>query len=107
MVKRRPGGRRDSPHASICLLPLFVRLAHGPSETDLAVVDPQVEPAVRIAAHPRLVRDGCAVLAVVAQREERTFTTLTARRKFSGIQRSSLLQHPGVADTVRWRDHSE
>jgi hypothetical protein len=54
----------------LVLLVLLVRLSHGPPETDLAVVDPQVESAVGIAADPRLVRDGRAILAVVAERKE-------------------------------------
>jgi hypothetical protein len=65
-----------------CRRLLFVRLTHGPSETDLAVVDPQVEPAFGIAADPRLVSDGSAVLTVIAEREEGALTTLSAYRQF-------------------------
>jgi hypothetical protein len=76
------------PHVAASLL--FVRRTHGPSEADLAVVDSQVEAAIRIAAHPRLVRDRRAIPAVVAERKERALATLPAHRELCWIQPALL-----------------
>jgi hypothetical protein len=73
------------PHVAASLL-FVVRRTHGPSEADLAVVDSQVEAAIRIAAHPRLVRDRRAIPAVVAERKERALATLPAHRELCWIQ---------------------
>src|SRR5215211_3984670 len=46
---------------------LLLRCADGAPVPELAVVDPDVEPALGVAAHPCLVGDGRPVAAVVAE----------------------------------------
>jgi hypothetical protein len=78
-------------------------LSYGSSETDLAVIDPQVEAAVRITADPCLVRNRCAVATIVAQRQQRSFAAFTATRQLGRIQRTSFapLVRAGVGRATR------
>src|SRR5690606_7983682 len=62
---------------------LLVALADGPAEADLAVVDPDVEPALGIGAHPRLVGDGRSIASVVRERQHLAVLTLPALRELS------------------------
>ena len=65
---------------------------------ELAVVDPDVEPALGVAAHPCLVGDGGAVAAVVAQRQQRPRAALAAGRELRGTG-SSVKEAVGAAQT--------
>src|SRR5215831_3714965 len=51
------------------------------AHADLAVVDPDVEAASRIAAHPRLVGDGRSVAPVVRERQQIALAALHALGK--------------------------
>src|SRR5688572_22674211 len=57
---------------------LFGRDADSSSQADLAVVDANVEPAVGIAADPRLVGDRGPIPTVVGQGEQHSVTALPA-----------------------------
>src|SRR5689334_23105206 len=73
---------------------LLVRLSERPAEIDLAVIDADVEATLGIAAYPCLVRDGSAIPAVVAHRQE------FAVSAFSTLRQLDVLHHkssPGVA----------
>src|SRR3990172_9450567 len=59
----------------------LARGADAAAEADLAVVDPKVEPAGRIAAHPGLVGDGRPVATVVGERQQDAVVALPALRK--------------------------
>src|SRR5437016_2229990 len=60
-------------------------------QRDLAVVDPHVEAARRIAAHPRLVRDRRAVAAVIGERQQHAVLALAA---IGELRLHELLQKP-------------
>src|SRR3954469_23768964 len=77
--------------------------ADAASVAQLAVVDPDVEPALGIAAHPRLEGDGGSVAAVVAQRKERARTALTAGGKL-GRQVHRAAAIVSIRRTERTRD---
>src|SRR6185503_6705745 len=64
-------------------------------EADLPVIDAQIEPALRVGAHPRLVGDRRAFAAVVGERNQRAVATLLAARPFDGwIGHAELLPAP-------------
>src|SRR2546426_5955848 len=63
------------------LRPLLAREADAAAQADLAVVDPKVEPAARIAAHPGLVGDGRSVAAVIGERKQNAIVALSALGK--------------------------
>src|SRR5690348_12970646 len=60
---------------------LLVRLGECPPEADLSVVDPDVEPAIGIVAHPRLEDDRRTIAAVVTERKHGSLVALPARRQ--------------------------
>src|SRR5207248_995714 len=70
---RRARARRPS---------LLEALADRPTEGDLSVIDAYVEPAFRVSADPRLVRNRRPVATVVRQRDQETLLTLPAGGPF-------------------------
>src|SRR5687768_1373048 len=77
-------------------------LADGAAEADLAVVDADVEAAVGVGAHPRLVGDGGAFAAVVRQRHQDPLVALLALRVLAVVRHDSLpipLKFPHRAQT--------
>src|SRR5262249_48720487 len=65
-----------------CLLrTLVAREPDAATEADLAVVDAEVEPAGRIAAHPGLVRDRRSIATVIGERQQNPVVALPALRK--------------------------
>jgi hypothetical protein len=69
---------------------LFVRLPDCPAETDLAVVDAEVEATFGVRTNPRLVGNGSAVAAIVAQWYQCSAVTLAAFREFVPFRHSPL-----------------
>src|SRR6266545_5415812 len=57
---------------------LLAREADAAPQADLAVVDPQVEPAARVAAHPGLVGDGRPVAPVVGEWQQHAVVAFPA-----------------------------
>src|SRR5687767_11490074 len=70
---------------------LLVRLSERPTEVDLAVVDADVEPAVRIAADPCLVGNGCTIPAVVAHRQQFAVPAFPTLRQLDVLDHKSSL----------------
>ena len=66
---------------------LFLRLPDGSTETDFTVVDPDVETAIRIRAHPGFVPDCSALASVIGHRDEYSSIAFLTFRKstFHGV----------------------
>src|SRR5690606_13803561 len=70
-----------TPSGDVRKVRLLVALADRSAEADLAVVDPDVEPTLRIGADPRLVRDRRPITTIVGEREHHPMITLPTLRE--------------------------
>src|SRR5689334_5834748 len=85
---RRGGGPEPtarSPRRAARAGRSLLRLPDRAPEADLAVVDPDVEAALRVAADPRLVGDRRAVAPIIRERQERSFATFPAVGELRGL----------------------
>ena len=62
-----------------------MRLSELATEVYFAVVDANVEAALRVAAHPCLVGDGRAVPSIIAHGQEFPVSALAAFRQLDGL----------------------
>jgi hypothetical protein len=67
--------------------------ANGFSKADFTAIDADVKTAIRVGAHPRLVRDGCAVLTKVGERDQYPLVTFLALWEFHTL-------HPSFHDDL-------
>src|SRR6185437_1629732 len=82
-LRQPPPGSRAPPH------PSFVRLADRPPKADLAVVDANVETALGVVAHPRLVGDGRSFASIIAERKHGSLAAFATVRQLAHIHCSS------------------
>jgi len=60
---------------------LFHGLADRPPDAYLTIVDPEIEAALRIGTHPRLVSDRCTLPTVIRKRNKNTVMTFPTFRE--------------------------